>query len=89
MERRNEDNAIPLLELILFFTLKFPIGVINENKNPRASVVYRHQKMLRNWFSLSDLHIVLQYKQFFPLVLHDILNKILEEIGDVWLASIT
>ena len=89
MERRNEDNVIPLLELILLFTLEFPVGVINENKNPRASVVYRHQKMLRNWLSLSDLHIVLQYKQFFPLVLHDILDKILEEKGDVWLASIT
>ena len=89
MERRNEDNVIPLLELILLFTLEFPVGVINENKNPRASVVYRHQKMLRNRLSLSDLHIVLQYKQFFPLVLHDILDKILEEKGDVWLASIT
>ena len=88
MERRNEDNVIPLLELILFFTLKFPIGVINENKNPRASVVYRHQNMLSNRLSLSDLHIVLQYKQFFPLVLHDILDKMLEEIGDVWLAPI-
>jgi hypothetical protein len=33
VKRRNEDNIITRLKLIFFFAFKFPIGIVDEDKN--------------------------------------------------------
>lgn len=38
MQRRNEDNLIPLGQLILELAFKFPVGRIDEDEDPRSAV---------------------------------------------------
>lgn len=39
MQSRHKDNCVSRLKLILFLPFKFPIGIINQDKNSRSSAI--------------------------------------------------
>lgn len=87
MQSRNENNIIARLEFICFLALELPIRIIDKNKDSRSpgivSAIFHHLP------PVSDIHIILQYEKFFPLIFHHILDEILEKEGDIWVTACT
>lgn len=94
MKRRDEHNPISLLQFVLFFPFEFPVCIVDQDKDPRSSTQVSLYTRSTHYHVSSRIrkkhsHVVLEYKQLLSLVLHHILNEILQQVGDIWRVAVT
>lgn len=43
MQRRDEDDLVPILQTVIQLSLELPIGIVDENQYPRSSAAQNHR----------------------------------------------
>lgn len=82
MQRGHEYDVISRLKFVAVFALQLPIGVIDENEDPRTSANQVVSAYCARGTAFARLHGIVQDEHLLPRVAHQIFTEPPDQICD-------